>query len=193
MKRVSLLLLLFFIGVSMLPAWAAEKKTEYSALQKYTEKGKIVEGMIYVGQDKKRMEMDGAAQIFRFDKGVIWILMPARNMYMEQSIKNVPGWKEELKILKKEKVGKETINGIKTTHYKTVGENSQGKKFAGESWLSDEGIAIRNDMQADDGSGIIIRTELKDLKIGKQDDSLFEVPAGYIKFAMPMGMPPMRR
>ena len=32
------------------------------------------------------------------------------------------------------------------------------------------------------------KQEYKNIKMGKQDDSLFEIPAGYKKFEMPAGM-----
>ena len=40
-----------------------------------------------------------------------------------------------------------------------------------------------------EGRKMKVKTEISDLKVGKQDPALFEVPSGFNKFAMPAGMP----
>jgi hypothetical protein len=79
-------------------------------------------------------------------------------------------------------VGQETVNGIATTKY-TIEEDLPGGHIAGSLWLSRDGIPMRCDgkFEPDKGRQSTIYWELRDVKLGKQDEALFEVPKGYEK------------
>ncbi|MDO9529717.1 MAG: hypothetical protein Q7J27_11240, partial [Syntrophales bacterium] len=123
----------------------------------------------------------------RIDKNVVWILMPAQNMYMEQPIRpedmaaatdKMPG------EIERKLVGKETIDGKTTNKYRIV-YTAADKKETIFQWITvDSGLPIKT--EAADRSWTI---EYKNLKIGKQPDTLFEIPAGYQKFSL--GVPVM--
>jgi hypothetical protein len=80
--------------------------------------------------------------------------------------------------------GQETVNGIATTKY-TIDENLPGGRIAGSLWLSRDGIPMKCDgkFEPKNGKRSTIYWELRDVKLGKQDETLFEVPQGYAKLS----------
>jgi hypothetical protein len=80
--------------------------------------------------------------------------------------------------------GQETVNGIATTKY-TIDENLPGGRIAGSLWLSRDGIPMKCDgkFEPKTGKRSTIYWELRDVKLGKQDEALFEVPHGYAKLS----------
>ena len=82
-------------------------------------------------------------------------------------------------------MGDEVLNGMKVTKYKTIATSTDGKKYGGFSWRTKEGISIKTDLLYKEGNEKHrIATELKNLKIGKQDPQLFEIPKGFTKLDM---------
>lgn len=192
MKKIIILALSFCLGTVLAsPVTRAEGgDVQYSAAEKIGTEHGTVEARVFVAPGMKRMEMKDATQILRFDKGVMWILMPRQKMYMERPITAAPGGSAHLKYLERKKLGQEVVNGISTNKYKTVAQDPQGNRLEGFSWLTADGVPVKNDMQYQSGGhGARVRTEISDLKVGPQDPALFEVPPGYKKFAMPAGMP----
>ncbi|MBI5886648.1 MAG: DUF4412 domain-containing protein [Deltaproteobacteria bacterium] len=199
-KGLAALVFLFavvFIGcfaVTADTAYAGKMKepdVEYSALNVMETEQAAIQGMVYSGRGKTRneMEMGGAKSIsiIRKDKKVVWTLMPDQNMYMETPFTGNTGKEEALTDMDVEQsvVGEETVNGVKATKYKMIATRKDGTKLGGFSWVTKEGIVVKADMIAKDGkSKTRIKMELKDLKIGRQDPSLFELPAGYNKLDM---------
>lgn len=152
---------------------------------------------IYASGLKERMEMNMSGMqivsILRRDKEVMWTLMPAQGMYMEldlkQALEQQPASGPEIGVEITE-MGSETVDGIATTKYKmTASDQSAG----GFLWLTRENIPLKMDMLANHGGDkhhIVVR--LENLKVGKQDAALFEIPAGLSKmpavgnFGLPM-------
>lgn len=141
---------------------------------------------IYVSGAKERaeMEMGGMriASIRRGDKKVIWTLMPMQRMYQEMSFdspaaKQGGGMPAEVSITES---GSETVEGMATTKYKMI---MKDKSAGGFVWITKEhNIPIKMDMLSkEDGQKTRIKMTLQNLKIGKQDPSLFEIPASYNK------------
>jgi hypothetical protein len=175
------------------PLWAAQlsrPQVEYSADETMQTEDMTMEQHIYATPTKERKEMltessDGVVQIFRYDNKVILQLMPSQNMYMEHSIgqnkSNDPSqWDFEETV-----VGEEVMNGMKVTKYKTIATSTDGKKYGGFSWRTKEGISIKSDLLYKEGNEKHrMMTELKNVKVGKQDPKLFEVPEGFTKFDM---------
>lgn len=197
--------------------WAAQlsrPQVEYSADSVMQNEEGTIEQHVYVTPAKERREMltgsgDGSVQIFRYDSKVMWMLMPSEKMYMENSMgkaaaKDVSQWDFEETVM-----GEEVLNDMKVTKYKTIATSTDGKKYGGFSWRTKEGISLKSDLLYKEGNEKKrMMTELKNVKIGKQDPKLFEVPEGYTKFDMAgmmggmmggqmgregMGQPPMDR
>ena len=175
------------------PLWAAQlsrPQVEYSADSVMQNEEGTIEQHVFVTPAKERREMltgagDGSVQIFRYDSKVMWMLMPSEKMYMENSMtkaaaKDVSQWDVEETVM-----GEEVLNDMKVAKYKTIATSTDGKKYGGFSWRTKEGISIKSDLLYKEGNEKKrMMTELKNVKIGKQDSKLFEIPEGYTKFDM---------
>jgi hypothetical protein len=138
---------------------------------------------------KMRMEMSTAGQavviITREDTGVNYMLMPSMNMYREMDAKSMQeAGSSDLDFSEASEVGEETINGYNCTKYRAQFQDKQGGKGGGYYWVSDDGILMKVDMiyQSSGQKGQRMVLEMRDLEIGPQDPSEFEVPANYSSF-----------
>ena len=178
------------------PVWAAQlsrPQVEYSADSVMQTEDSTTQEHIYYTPTRERRETlvgsgdaaEGSVQIFRRDSKVMWQLMPSEKMYMEHSMgkgnaKDASQWDYEETVM-----GDEVLNGMKVTKYKTIATSTDGKKYGGFSWRTKEGISIKTDLLYKEGNEKHrIATELKNLKIGKQDPQLFEIPKGFTKLDM---------
>lgn len=211
-RRLSTLIVLAIV-FGTAPLWAGQlsrPQVEYSADSTMQTEDMTTEQHVYVTPAKERRESltesgDGAIQIFRFDSKVLWQLMPSEHMYMELSMeknkdKDPSQWDFQETVM-----GEEVLNGMKVTKYKTIATSTDGKKYGGFSWRTKEGISIKTDLLYKEGNEKNrMMTELKNVKIAKQDPKLFEIPEGFTKFDMAgmmggmmgqkgMGQPPMDR
>jgi hypothetical protein len=144
----------------------------------------------FVRQDgeKVRMEMNYGGQsavvITRFDKGLTYLLMPSMSMYREMDMKDAQEvGSSDIDFSEASEVGREPVNGYDCTKYKAKFKNKQGGKGGGYYWVSDEGILMKVDMiyQSRKQKGQRMKFEMRDLDIGPQDPTAFEVPANYSK------------
>jgi len=166
-------------------------QAEYSADSTIQNEEGTIQQRVYVTPTKERKELltgsgDGAVQIFRYDNKVMWMLMPSEKMYMEHSMEgksqgsDPSQWTYEDTV-----VGEDTLNGMKVTKYKTVATSTDGKKYGGFSWRTKEGINLKQDLLYKEGTDKKrMLTELSNVKIGTQDQKLFEIPEGFTKFDM---------
>lgn len=143
-------------------------------------------------RERREMVMDGGDKmimITRHDKKVSWTLMPADKMYMEMSLAQASAQaKDDTSKYKIEQteVGSETVNGVDTTKSKIIMTGPKGEKMGGFMWVTRDNIVVKMDAIAiDKKDKHRFKTELTNLKVGKQDPKLFEVPAGYEKMSMP--------
>ena len=214
MLRRLFILMVLAIVFGPIQGWAAQlsrPQVEYSADSVMQNEEGTIEQHVYVTPTKERKEMltesgDGAVQIFRYDSKVMWQLMPSEKMYMEHSMEKNKGNDPSQWDFQETVMGEEVLNGMKVTKYKTIATSTDGNKYGGFSWRTKEGISIKSDLLYKEGNekGRMM-TELKNVKIGKQDPKLFEIPEGFTKFDMAgmmgggmmgqkgMGQPPMDR
>ena len=180
--------------------WAAgekkqqESQAEYSA-DSYIETAEMtLKEKVYSAPGKQRKEQvlggDTPVTIIRMDKGVMWTLMPEDKMYMEMSMKQGQQKSSDVDLSKynieRTEVDKEVIDGHEAIKYKVMMTDQDGNKLGGFQWVVSPGIQIKMDAVSKDGnSKERIKMELKNLKIGKQDPALFEIPADYTKMTMP--------
>lgn len=168
---------------------------EFSADSITTQKGGYqIKGKLFYKADKFRMETQthrdmSMITITRIDKKVAWNLMPDTKTYIEMplNMQNTPKVQEKYEgEIERKQLGSETIDGHPTKKYlityKTNNETHQVYQ-----WLATD-INMPVKTSAIDGSW---SHELRNIKIGTQPDSLFEIPAGYQKMQMPQfpGMP----
>jgi outer membrane lipoprotein-sorting protein len=178
-------------------AGLAEPKVEYTADQVAGAENQTVKSKVYHAPGKQRMDMEegGGKQfiIMRADRKLFWIVMPEMNMYMETSLEKGKKDRRDLTdcSFSQKAAGKETINGIDATKSEIEVSCPDKSEYSGAMWTSKEGIMVKMDAAAKGkGSNGRFRMELKNLKIGKQDPQLFEVPPGYQLIKMPMGIAP---
>lgn len=196
---------LLLMAATMTMAGAAQaaspsSQAEYSADTVIETVEVSMKGRVHSTPTRERREMvigsggDKIITITRQDKKVIWTLMPAEKMYMET--KNTESKaKDDLSGYKIEQtaVGPETVNGVSTTKSKIIMTGPKGEKMGGFMWTTKENIVVKIDAIAiDKKQKHRYKTELTNLKVGKQDPKLFEVPAGYEKMDIPGMLMPGR-
>lgn len=184
---------LFFYGSVCAAEKYQEPKVDYSA-DEYMETEQVnMKAKVYHTGGKERREQDMGGmqqiQIIRRDKNLIWMLMPQQKMYMEMPLEEGKGKSADVsgyKIEESSVIGEEVVNGVKATKSKVIMSDSKGNKLGGFIWNTKENITVKMDLLAKaEGSKMRMKTELKNLKIGKQDSKLFEIPSNYIKAGMP--------
>jgi hypothetical protein len=157
---------------------------EFSADVINTAKGQVSTSRIYMKNKKMRWDSHASDNynIARQDLNTSWIIMPKQKSYMEMKSsksERIPQEKMKGEISRK-LIGSESIDGHPTKKYE-VTYNDGKQVLKSHQWIAaDLNFPIR--MAAVDGSWSM---EYKNIKIGTQADSLFEIPAGYKKMAMP--------
>jgi len=195
--RIGLIILISMLPGFVAAAGAMERSSaEYSANTITETSEGTIKGVVYHTPDKERREMkiegNKTTVIVRRDKKLIWMLMPGEKVYMQMGLgesrdkTDLSGYE-----IKRTKVGTEKLGGVMTTKSKVVAKKKDGSEFTGFWWTTKEGIVMKMDLQSvGRGDKGHVKMRLTDVKIGKQDPKLFEIPAGYTK--MGMGMPSMK-
>lgn len=173
------------ITLNSLPAMAATAQPpEFSATIIMKNDGSTSNAKIFYTPKKQRMEVrdpdsDGKSIIItRLDKEVVWMLMTSEEMYTEMPLENDK--KNQLvqepdNIIKRERIGKDIVDGHPANKEKITFRQDNGKKDSIYSWTAtDLGWPIK--AEALDGSWSYT---YKDIKKGRQDPALFDVPRGY--------------
>ena len=180
---------IFFFMLFVLLLTGMAHAMEFSADMIMTSKEGRVMGKVFYKPDRFRMEVKSPEEmitITRMDKKVIWNIMPREKMYMEMpfSPKDKPKVEEKFEgEIEKRHVGNETIDGHPATKYLITYKSGSGKEQVYQWWATDINFPVKT--AAVDSSWA---QEYKNIKIGSQPNSFFEVPAGYKKFQMPGGM-----
>jgi len=191
--RMLLMSAAMVIAGAVQAASSSPPQVEYSADSVLETAEVSMKGHVNYTPTRERREMvmgsggDKMIMITRHDKKVAWTLMPSEKMYMESSIAQAKS-KEDLSSYKIEQtvIGPETVNGVSTTKSKIIMTGPKGEKMGGFMWTTKENIVVKMDAIAiDKKQKHRFKTELTNLKIGKQDPKLFEVPAGYQKMSIP--------
>jgi hypothetical protein len=156
---------------------------EYSADRIMETEAGTFEGKVYSAKDKERSEtsMRGmtSVMILRRDKQLGWMLMPAQKMYQQMDFAKAQAQstgqsQDQVDITE---VGSETVEGQSTTKYKLIMKDGSAGGFM---WFTREGIMVKMDTVVKNGRDKSRMTiTLKNLKVGSQDASLFELPDGY--------------
>jgi hypothetical protein len=176
-------------------AWAG-KVESYSADQVFLDgKGNVEHsGKLYVTKDKIRMGAAGPHAgtdmiiIVRQDLGVYQMLNPQKKVYFERPVdeKDVAGISKSMKPDKEEDLGTETVSGYECRKKRVTNTTEMmGFKQTSQTtlWVSDQfDMPLRT--RGSDGSV----SEIREIKEGKPDSEVFEVPKGYRKAANMMEM-----
>jgi hypothetical protein len=189
-------LLLFPLAI----AGFAAKPTDYSTDIVVLDGGRVVQTMkLYVSGQKSRLEgmtagpLGRMVAVTRQDKGVSWALFPDKRQYSETPLSGSQPGKVDLAnfdliATNKEILGRETVLGYPCTKMRaTVGKLPNGQPLVATAWVAD---ALQVPLRLET-MGII--QENRNLRLGPQPASLFEIPAGFTKTGtpgMPAGMTP---
>lgn len=157
------------------PVFAAD----FSAEMVSTTKEGTVKGKVFISGVKTRMEMDNTITISRVDVLKVWMLMPQDQLYIEMPLENpelvgiserIPGEINRVLLGTEELPGQGPAEKYEV-EYKIAGEMPEKVLL----WIDrDSRIPVKT--AALDNSWTV---EYKDIKIEKQEESLFEIPAGY--------------
>ena len=137
------------------------------------------------GMVRDEMNVGGQEMITirRFDLDKVWTIM-GQGMYMETAADQANDRSPEYKLVSREMIGPDTVNGMATTKYKSLYESADGR-FGGFTWYTEDNIAVKGFLVSEtNGEKQRIKYEFTNLERGPQSDSLFEVPAGYQRFDM---------
>ena len=187
----------FILAATFILAASLVQAAEFSANVITKAEGQEMRGKIFMKGEKIRSEFDAGGQtnisIVRPDKKVVWMVMPAEKMYMEMPMTDEA--QEKILIKKPEDqvkmklVGTETVNGYECDKYEyEVTTSPKGQSIKHFVWIAKK-LQMPIKAMAADGS---FSMEYQDIKMGGVADSLFQVPQGYQKMAMPFQMPPMK-
>jgi hypothetical protein len=166
----------------------------FSADKVVTKRGKATTTKVYATPAAVRAEGEQNGKkyiaIDRFDLKVIWSIMPDQKMYVELPMPAgadmAAGMNELAKGMMKdaqvkhESLGSEQVNGFLCDKSRLT-VTWQGITSSSVEWASKElgGFVVK---KQDDTLGEI--TEYKNIQLGPQDPSLFEIPAGYKKMSL---------
>ena len=155
--------------------------------------GMTTKGKVYIKGNKMRMEMETPAgksiNLMDIDTGLMQMLQPEQKMYFEMQTPEAGVVKTDEaldKIADKKHVGTEKVNGYKCDKYEIIyHDRSLGKM---SQWFSKKlNYPIKIIYNGPQGEMVV---EYKNIKQGKVDSSLFEIPPGYEKMKIPgMGRP----
>jgi hypothetical protein len=158
-------------------------------------KNQVHHGKIYAGTQAVRMDMEiqpgmKSTMIIRYDKRVVWMLMPGQSRYMEMPINPRVGLLGALRDsdakVEREDLGAEMVGDYNCEKYR-IHSVSQGHEYDGVVWVGKGGPADGFLVKTQDAkSGAT--SEFSNIQPGEPPASDFQVPAGYEKFQMP-GMP----
>lgn len=158
---------------------------EYSADRTITTDSGAITGRVFATAQKERMEMNtGGMQsvmILRRDTRTGTMLMPAQRMAMDlgfaqaqQQSASAPGDGVSIR-----EIGKEKVEGMQTTKYQVTRTDGGG---SGHLWVTRDGIVMKMEMLTQEhGKKTRVSMALRNVKVGRQPASLFEVPPGYTR------------
>lgn len=156
-----------------------------------------VTGKVYVAGEKERRESTvmghNSVVINRRDKKLTWVLKPEQKGYTEHGLGGpyedpYASWEKAGVTLTE--LGQEKVNGVEATKYRAEAQAKEGHMDTGSLWMTKENIPVRLEAHVK-GQDSELVVDYTNIKTGKQDAALFEVPPSYHKMDMPRvgGMP----
>ena len=157
----------------------------FSADQIHTVGKKTTTGKVYAIEKALRTEAEQngkkSISIMRFDRKVMWILMPDQKMYLEMGNFGA-GVAEFASTMQGSKVDRTALGSEQVGAYhcdkSRVQVTYEGKQYTSIEWAAKElnGFVVKRQSEKGDWS-----TEYQNVQLGPQNPSLFEIPAGYQK------------
>lgn len=137
----------------------------------------------------------GQAVILRRDTNSAYLLKPSGRWYVGLAFSAVGALAGGIDTLTVERTrqGTDTIAGIKTTRYKVVGNGPKGSRFDGHAWFTNDGVMMKAEGTVTESNGrrSEVATALSNLRLGKVEERMFELPAGWMGMDL-RSVPPER-
>lgn len=118
--------------------------------------------------------------VVRYDRGLAWQMTPLLALAGETDISalDTPA---TIRVLRRERLGEESVGGRRATRYRVDYLTRAGERRSGEYWQDASGVHLRSRFRVagPEGRERLVELELRDLRVGPQEPSLFELPAGY--------------
>jgi hypothetical protein len=199
------------LATLMLISWGALAETLGDARVGFSaERVLVIDGHSYVGrmwhmpgEQRHEQQLPAIKPVFILRAGSATgdVILPQLHTVVEFVLPKELSLLSTQDLLRKP-LGPETVNGIATTKY-AVEEDTPAGRATGSLWLSPDGIPMKCDSRfaAKNGKVSTIYWELRNVKLGRQDAALFEVPSGYAKLppeaaapllGMRLARPPIR-
>jgi hypothetical protein len=125
--------------------------------------------------------------IVRLDRGLAWLLVPELStaIEMEMSAFALAGALADRGAISQSVVGTETIGGSRATKYRVRGAGENAGSFDGFVWTRSDGVVLRIDGMGESlGQRGPVALSFQNVRVGKQDPALFEVPASFRRLAV---------
>lgn len=149
------------------------------------------------GRERRDFGTQGGSQtvLLRRDTDSAYLMKPSGRWYVGlgfQAVGALAGGVDNLWVERK-KLREESVAGIRATRYKVAATGPKGTRFDGDAWFSKEDILVRASGQMTDGNGrrADVETSLSNLKVGRVDERVFELPAGWLGMDL-RSVPPER-
>lgn len=130
----------------------------------------------------KTMGLDKTIEIFRPDKKASYVLYPNISAYAETPLQNPDLKPDSAFKVKTTEVGKETLDGHPCIKNTVVVTDDQGNNYESTVWNATDlkKFPLKIEIARQDQTTTYA---LSNVKIGKADPALFELPANYKKYA----------
>lgn len=174
------------LGATLGSAQGALQLRSFSADQIHVMNGKTKTMKVHGTADAIRMEGEDKGKksivIMRFDRKVMWSLMPDQKMYVELPWASQAEWAAYLQDVEaqRQSLGDEQV-GAYHCEKTRVQVTLQGKVYTSLEWKAKElkGFVVKTQDEKGQWSN-----EYQNVQLGPQDPALFEVPADYKKLSL---------
>ncbi len=190
MRRPTTLLALALAVVTAMPARAAllgDAALSYSAQRTVTVNGHSYTGMVFhiPGRDRHEQAIQGIEEVVILDASAKhgWLLLPGLGSYVDFAFPQLMAELGDPGLLR-HPVGREIVNGVRTTKFRIDRTAADGMQAHGFAWVSPDGVLMRLDGTVERpgaSRSTAIRMELDKVKLGRQDPSLFDLPPGLVR------------
>ncbi len=187
--------LLLAAAVLAAPARAAERAIDlldvpvsYTANFTVTGDKGTYNGKVWHAPGRERRDFDtqggGQTVLLRRDTDSAYLIKPGGRWYVGlgfQAVGELAGGLDQL-VVERTKLREENVAGLKATRYKVAAKGPKNSRFDGHAWFSKEDILVRAEgvMTAPNGQQSQVETALSSLKIGRVEERVFELPAGWL-------------
>jgi len=174
--------------------FAGSPQLEFSAESLTQVNGVAVKELVYVAPGMLRRELEVGhghqIEITRWDKKISWLLMTEDKLYLERPLASTDERTPFAMSFEQTPIGQEPLNGVTTTKLRAVHRQADGTTLSGLVWTTKEGIMVKMDLRSDTTPPMTLQVDRTNVSVGKEDESLFEIPPSYRRLSLGGGSSP---